>query len=153
MCKIIPACLNFRGLAPASLSNQPHPAKWAIFAKIGGKTRKSEVIILHHSVHRIYVLFVCWKSLRECFPDIASFHHTSMVPCIQKATEKKYYRFETRDSWFWLCPSVKDRMPSDFLEVSTGNTVNWERGFVKFYRQTALSANLHRFLKEAFLPN
>ena len=33
-CKSIPACLNFRGLAPASLSNQPQPAKSAIFGKI-----------------------------------------------------------------------------------------------------------------------
>ena len=32
------ACLNFHGLAPASLSNQPLPAKSAIFGKIGRKT-------------------------------------------------------------------------------------------------------------------
>ena len=37
-CKSISACLNFRGLAPASLSNQPQPAKAAIFGKIGRKT-------------------------------------------------------------------------------------------------------------------
>ena len=50
VCKIIPACLNFRGLAPASLSYQPQPAKSAIFAKIDGKTRNLAGIILHHSV-------------------------------------------------------------------------------------------------------
>ena len=37
-CKIIPDCLNSRGLAelaPASLCNQPQPTKSAILAKIG----------------------------------------------------------------------------------------------------------------------
>ena len=43
-CKIIPDCLNSRGLAelaPASLCNQPQPTKSAILAKIGIKTRDS----------------------------------------------------------------------------------------------------------------
>ena len=38
LCKIIPACLNFRVLVPANLSYQPQPAKSAIFGKIVGKT-------------------------------------------------------------------------------------------------------------------
>ena len=49
-CKIIPVCLNFRGLAPASLSKQPQHAKSAIFAKIGRKTRNLAGTILHNSV-------------------------------------------------------------------------------------------------------
>ena len=48
--KIIPDCLNFRGLAPASLSNQPQPAKSAIFGKIGGKTINLSGTFLHNSV-------------------------------------------------------------------------------------------------------
>ena len=52
-CKILPACLNFSGLAPASLSDQPEPAKSAIFGKIGGKTINLAGIILHNSVDLI----------------------------------------------------------------------------------------------------
>ena len=50
-CKINPACLNFRGLAPASLSNQPKPTKSAIFAKIGRKTINLAGLFLHNGVH------------------------------------------------------------------------------------------------------
>ena len=49
LCKIIPAFLDFRGLAPASLSNQPQPAKSAIFGKIGGKTINLAGTFLHNS--------------------------------------------------------------------------------------------------------
>ena len=48
-CKTIPACLNFRGLAP-TLSNQTQPAQSAIFANIGVKTRNLAGIILHTAV-------------------------------------------------------------------------------------------------------
>ena len=54
-CKIIPVCLNFRGLAPASLSKQPQHAKSAIFAKIGRKTRNLAGTILHNSVEQIKI--------------------------------------------------------------------------------------------------
>ena len=50
LCKIIPACFNFRGLAPASLSNQPQPAKSAIFGKIGGKMINLAGTFLHNPV-------------------------------------------------------------------------------------------------------
>ena len=50
LCKIIPACLNFHGLALASLSNQPQPAKSAIFGKIGGKTINLAGTFLHNGV-------------------------------------------------------------------------------------------------------
>ena len=43
-CKSIPACLNFRGLAPARLSYQPQHAKSAIFGKIG-RTRSALTIL------------------------------------------------------------------------------------------------------------
>ena len=36
-CKIIPTCLKIRGLAPASLSNLPQPAKPAISQKFAEK--------------------------------------------------------------------------------------------------------------------
>ena len=51
LCKIIPACLNFRGLAPASLSNQPQPAKSSIFGKMGGKTINLEGTFQHNGVY------------------------------------------------------------------------------------------------------
>ena len=50
LCKIIPAYLNFRGLAPPSLSNQPQPAKSAIYGKIGGKTINLAGPFLHNGV-------------------------------------------------------------------------------------------------------
>ena len=50
LCKIIPAYLNFRGLAPACLGNQPQPTKSAIFGKIGGKTINLAVTFLHSGV-------------------------------------------------------------------------------------------------------
>ena len=50
LCKIIPAYLNFRGLAPACLGNQPQPTKSAIFGKIGGKTINLAVTFLHNGV-------------------------------------------------------------------------------------------------------
>ena len=50
LCKIIPACLNFRGLVPANLSNQPQPAKSAIFGKIGGETINLAGTFLHNGV-------------------------------------------------------------------------------------------------------
>ena len=53
LCKIIPACLNFRGLAPASFCNQPQPAKAAIFGKIGGKMINLARTFLHNSVKGI----------------------------------------------------------------------------------------------------
>ena len=49
-CKKTPACLNFSGLAPASLSDQPEPAKSAIFGKIGGKTINLAGTFLHNGV-------------------------------------------------------------------------------------------------------
>ena len=51
LCKNNPACLNFCGLAPASLSNQPQPAKSAIFAKIGRKMINLARLFLHNGVH------------------------------------------------------------------------------------------------------
>ena len=48
-CKTIPACLNFRGLAP-TLSNQTQPAKSAIFANIGGKTRNLAGVYLSAAI-------------------------------------------------------------------------------------------------------
>ena len=50
-CESIPACLNFRCLAPASLSYQPQPAKAAIFGKIGRKTINLAGLFLHNGVH------------------------------------------------------------------------------------------------------
>ena len=55
LCKSILACLNFCGLAPASLSNQPQPAKSAIFGKIGGKIGGKTInlagTVLHNGEH------------------------------------------------------------------------------------------------------
>ena len=49
-CKSIPACLNFRVLANASLSNQPQASKSAIFGKIGRKTINLAGLFLHNGV-------------------------------------------------------------------------------------------------------
>jgi len=51
LCKIIPACLNFRGLASASLINHPQPSNSAIFWKIGGKTINLAGTFLHNGVN------------------------------------------------------------------------------------------------------
>ena len=71
-CKIIPTCLNFRGLAPASLSNQPQPAKSAIFAKIGRKTINLARLFLHSGVHDISLPpclgFLLGHSFHSCIP-------------------------------------------------------------------------------------
>ena len=50
LCKSRPAFFNFRGLAPASLSRQPQPAKPAIFGKNGGKTINLVGTFLHNGV-------------------------------------------------------------------------------------------------------
>ena len=42
--------MNFRGLAPASLSSQPQPARSAIFGKIGQKTINLGGLFLHNGV-------------------------------------------------------------------------------------------------------
>ena len=50
LCKIIPACLNFRGYSSASRSKLLQPARSAIFGKIGWNSRNLAGIILHRSV-------------------------------------------------------------------------------------------------------
>ena len=67
LCKIIPASLNFRGLAPASLSNQPQPAKLALFGTIWGK---NEQLSRNFSTQR-------------CTPGITDFRNlTAIAPYI-----------------------------------------------------------------------
>ena len=68
LCKIIPACLNFGSLAPASLSNQPQPANSAIFGKIGGKKIYLAGTILHNGVRIRY-----WRRQRSRAPIIHPF--------------------------------------------------------------------------------
>ena len=67
-CKILPACLNFSGLAPASLSDQPEPAKSAIFGKIGGKTINLARTFLHNGVRTDGERRECGRIQRLCVP-------------------------------------------------------------------------------------
>ena len=67
LCKNNPACLNFRGLAPASLSNRPQPAKLALFGTIWGK---NEQLSRNFSTQR-------------CTPGITDFRNlTAIAPYI-----------------------------------------------------------------------
>ena len=59
-CKIIPVRLNFRDLAPASMSNQPQPAKSAIFGKTGQKMINLAGTFLHNGAQG-------WMNVRESY--------------------------------------------------------------------------------------